>query len=389
MITITEPERDHSGARTHSRPPVTLRTVRQPTSRTRTEPDNSEIRWIDVDVAALNLDRAPVREQTADALLAAIGSETDGQLDRCMLIDLLEVADRRLGERYSEGRIRSASSFRVETTRVLRRDERERDAVSGQLHVQPVEFLSNERWLITCWHGSRTFHGDQEVPTDGAPQPHDEIVRAAISRWEQGPGGTAGDLGVLVLHELALSYAPAYRAVRGWVEEWEIGLYRGEDADEHRLRELWASMAQLREWMTPLNPPGVRTSLDRAWFAAVENHDEVKRVDDRIDRALHGLREVADTIRASFALVHAEKLERSRRNQERFQRRLELLAAGFLVPTLIVGFYGVNTKLPGQQTWWGFWMMVALIVLLTSVTVVAVVYVGRAQRADATRSPRG
>jgi CorA-like Mg2+ transporter protein len=46
-------------------------------------------------------------------------------------------------------------------------------------------------------------------------------------------------------------------------------------------------------------------------------------------------------------------------------RRIEVLAAVFLIPTLIVGFYGANTWLPGQQREWGFWVMVAVIVMLT------------------------
>ena len=33
-----------------------------------------------------------------------------------------------------------------------------------------------------------------------------------------------------------------------------------------------------------------------------------------------------------------------------------------LVPTLVVGLYGANTKLPGRDTWRGFEIMVVLMI---------------------------
>ena len=54
------------------------------------------------------------------------------------------------------------------------------------------------------------------------------------------------------------------------------------------------------------------------------------------------------------------------------QRRIEIAAAVFLVPTLIVGFYGANTWVPGQGKHWGFWVMVAVLVLLSLASLLAV-----------------
>jgi Mg2+ and Co2+ transporter CorA len=34
-----------------------------------------------------------------------------------------------------------------------------------------------------------------------------------------------------------------------------------------------------------------------------------------------------------------------------------------LVPTFIAGFFGANTQVPGQGKWWGFGLMVVLMVL--------------------------
>jgi uncharacterized membrane protein len=54
------------------------------------------------------------------------------------------------------------------------------------------------------------------------------------------------------------------------------------------------------------------------------------------------------------------------------QRRVEIAAAAFLVPTLIVGFYGANTWVPGQGQHWGFWVMVMVMIVLSGVALVLV-----------------
>ena len=47
------------------------------------------------------------------------------------------------------------------------------------------------------------------------------------------------------------------------------------------------------------------------------------------------------------------------------QRRIEIIAAIFLIPTFIFGLYGANTWLPGQGQEWGFALMVAVMALAT------------------------
>jgi len=46
-------------------------------------------------------------------------------------------------------------------------------------------------------------------------------------------------------------------------------------------------------------------------------------------------------------------------------RRVEIGAAAFLIPTLVVGFYGANTWVPGQGSHWGFWVMLAALIALS------------------------
>jgi Mg2+ and Co2+ transporter CorA len=132
------------------------------------------------------------------------------------------------------------------------------------------------------------------------------------------------------------------------------------------LPRLWGSMAVLRSWLSQLNRPGLKSDPEKAWLP-VTQHNEVVKVDDRIDKALEHLGELSKTMRASFSVLHVQLSEKQRERQEDVQHRIELIAAIFLVPTLIVGFYGANTWVPGQGKHWGFWIMVAILLAGTAV----------------------
>jgi Mg2+ and Co2+ transporter CorA len=116
----------------------------------------------------------------------------------------------------------------------------------------------------------------------------------------------------------------------------------------------------------------LRADIDKAWLPT-SDHQAAIEVDDRIDKALEALGRLSDTLRQSFGLLHLEQTEEQRRHSEQTQHRVELIAAGFLVPTFIVGLYGANTWVPGQGRHWGFWVMVVVLAVL-SVAVVAWVW---------------
>jgi hypothetical protein len=105
----------------------------------------------------------------------------------------------------------------------------------------------------------------------------------------------------------------------------------------------------------------------------------VVEVDERVDRALEGLARLSETLRGAFGLLHVEQTEEQRQREERSARRLETLAAVFLVPTLVVGFYGANTWVPGQGRHWGFWVMVGILIALSLATTLGL-RAGRARR---------
>lgn len=322
------------------------------------------LRWFELACGAEN----------AGAVLATIGGHCPG-LTEAMLDDLLTPDEQPCGQRYGGG-IRLASSFSVTSWRPVEQVERGKPQGVGVLHFQPVELLAGRDWLITCWHPQRTFQGSKMIE-EGPPGDADELFEAVAERWGHRPCQTAGDLGVWAMHELALTYAPAHRELYAWLEDWELSLYTKDESDGRgaedpdQLPEIWGLMAVLRSWLTPLNKPGLRSDLGKAWLPA-SDHSAVKEVDDRVDKALDALGRLSETLRQSFGLLHLEQTEEQRQLSERMQRRFELIAAAFLVPTFIVGFYGANTWIPGQGEAWGFEVMVVALFLLSMIVVVGI-----------------
>jgi len=318
----------------------------------------------------------------ADPVLETLAEHCPG-LTAKMLEDLLTPDDEPEGNSYANGEIRLASSFGVIAQRPDEKSERGASRGVGVLVFQPVELLAGANWLITCWHPRRTFQGPTKI-LDGPPESAERLRRAVAARWENGQRGTPGDLGVSVMNELALTYASAHRTLYSWLEDWELSLYDVEDElDNHdQLPELWGLMAVLRDWLNPLNKPGLQADIGKAWLP-VSNHAAVIEVDNRIDKALASLARLSETLRQSFGLLHLEQTEQQRRHSERMQHRIEAVATAFLVPTLIVGFYGANTWVPGQGKLWGFEVMVAALVMLSIAAFVTVIQLQRRSSAAA------
>lgn len=312
---------------------------------------------------------------TGEQAFDFLGARCPG-LTRAMLTDLLTPDDAPAGILYDEGAIRLASTFGVEALRRQRRIERGTAQGIGVLQFQPVELLAGKQWLLTCWHPRRTFQGAIKIREDPAASA-DALFRGVTERWIHGRCGGPGDLGISIMHELALGYAPAHRALSNWLEDWELSLYVDDELDNHdELPELWGLMAVLRDWLNPLNCPGLRADVGRAWLPATD-HKAVVEVDDRVDKALTELSRLSERLRQSFGLLHLEQTEEQREHSEKVQRRIEIAAAVFLVPTLVVGFYGANTWVPGQGRHWGFWVMVAVLIVLSLAALLSVLHLQR------------
>jgi hypothetical protein len=301
-------------------------------------------------------------------------------LTLAMIEDLLKPDEQPEGKPFN-GHVRLASTFQVEAVPPGGTARRGEASGAGHLVFKPLELLAGHDWLITCWHPTRTFVGAEPVGDTGEPEVPTDLLGNVGRTWAAGQAASAGDLGVLVMHELALTYIPTVRVLASWLEDWELGLYINDESDRCTLVHLWGSMAVLRDWLNPLNRPGLRTNVDKAWLPAT-NHAEVVAVDDRIDKALDSLRRLADALRGSFQVLHVELNQEEQERADERQRRVELAATALLVPTFVVGFYGANTWVPGEQQHWGFWVMVAALVVLSVGALCFVTYWHRQHKKD-------
>jgi hypothetical protein len=305
-----------------------------------------------------------------DEVLATLLPHCPG-LTAPMLEDLLTPDDSPEGAVYGGGSIQLASTFAV----VAERDEAETELGVplgvGRLVFQPVEILAGDDWLISCWHPRRTFEGPDRSPVDLPPGGAESVFRGVAQSWRRGRQGSPADLGVAVMSELALTYDEAEHELTLWLEDWELSLYRHErKVDEKQLAALWGLMAVMRKWLTPLSRPALCKDIAKAWLP-VTRHDAAIEVSEVVAEALQDLGRLSDTLRQAFSLLHVEQAEEQRRRDEKSAHRLEKLAAVFLVPTLVVGFYGANTWVPGQNKHWGFYVMVGVLALLSCATLVA------------------
>jgi hypothetical protein len=328
----------------------------------------------------------------SDSLFELLGPRCQG-LTLEMVSDLLEPDRRPQGERYGDGELRLASTFAVYPTKT--KNDRDGDwscpIPSADLVYQPVELLSNGDWLLTCWHPREQYRGYDLVGDPQPPRRHPEIIRGVEKRWCAKQVAAAADLGVLVMHELALTYAPAHRQLYAALEEWELRLYgvndeqnEAQEIDADTPRALWSARARLLDWLGPLNIAGLNEDLDKAWLPATD-HAEVKLVDKRVDKALEALKTLGVNLRSGFHSLQAQTAERQRERNEVRQQRIERLATLFLIPTLIVGLAGANTWIPGQQRHWGF---EALVVFMVLATAIGWIWISRLRSAEDLRLPK-
>jgi CorA-like Mg2+ transporter protein len=328
------------------------------------------VRWYDIDVDQVS--NEPLGEAVSQ-LQVVLEPLCRPGLTSEMLEGLLAVGGEETGRAYMDGKIRLLSAFSAAAGRDLREDTLASRSSAAQLVVQPVEFLTGPDWVITCWHYRSTYRGAREVTSNQVPENRDKLFGEVAQCWVSTNVASAADLAVLVLRELSLTFIPAYRQLSSWLEEWELSLYLEEDSqpdlhpqsDRDVLRDLWGSMAMLRDRLNPLNRPGLRMDLSKAWFWGATNHGHVIQVDDRIDHALNGLERLSDKLRSSFGLLHVQIAEEQRAKTESLQHWIQVVGVLFLIPALVVGFYGANTQLPGGHTWRGFWIMIGTMVCLT------------------------
>jgi hypothetical protein len=245
-----------------------------------------------------------------------------------------------------EGAIRKVSAFSATAE-----DRRQSGGKTGRLRFGVVEFLANEHWLVACCHETQSFAGE-DVCTLGASDGYEALLRATEKRWTAGSFHSPGDLGLLILRELTRTYRAAEHTLHRWLEQWEMGFYRNGHGDQDALVDLRGLVAEFRARLNAMNCP--RDEAAEAWFAGVSHGGEARKADRQIDDSLRGLDRLSDMVRTSFELLHTKATHQQLELQqvqadrtEQLQEKIEKITSLFLVPTLIAGFFGANTWLPG------------------------------------------
>ena len=321
-------------------------------------PTAEAVRWFHVDVI----------HSEPDMIFEALEPICPG-LTLQMVVDLFTVDPRPYVHSYNdEPHLRMVSAFAVTA------DESEEGASdadaskAGALVVQLVEMLAGDGWMVTCWHRSKRYHGAEEI-AEGPPMGRTDVLHGVERWWVQGELSTAGDLATLVLHELVLTYPSSARMMLSWLEQWELDFHRRFDKTErHTLIDVRSLLAELEERLRAIERP--EADAADSWFTGLSSEKWPERVQKLVDRALSDVESIHSTLRSSLDLlaVHAtaQQLRLAQdqaKQQEKLQGALALVTSVLLVPTFIAGTFGANTEVPGQGKWWGFVVMVVLMVL--------------------------
>lgn len=318
------------------------------------EAADGEVAWYDVDI--LNGDPVETLE-CLEALCPGLELE--------MIEDLFKADDHpgieSLGD---EGRIRAVSTLvvlpwpRVARTRGAHfpRGAEEwgvpaYDEGRPQLSFWIVELLAGCGWVISAWH-------EGEIrPTASLARPRpmemEMFVPALVPMRSDGPED-AHDLATILLHQLTLGYADAYRSLPDDFSTMS-------ESELHELRDL---VGHFRRQVTEFDRTGIAPPV--AWFRtrSLGASDRATQIASLITMTLRELRETDRSIEARLA-----EIERGR--TERFQTLIAGAGGIVLIPTLIASIFGANTAVPGEKEWWGLALLMLLMAASIAVTVFA------------------
>ncbi|PZS32763.1 MAG: hypothetical protein DLM58_09210 [Pseudonocardiales bacterium] len=361
---------------------LTVRTARTGEAIRTVAPDTLPIAVAGNDIRWFNI--ANTAHVDPAELVDVLNPQCGGRLTREMVDDLLSPDPRPKVKLWDTGAIRGVAAFRVRADESDEGAHAQSQSKAGVLVFEPVEFLVGGDWIISCWHDAEAYRGPNRI-RENPPSPPEELFTEVGRHWRAGAFASAGDLAVLVLLELALTYAAAARQLYVWEEEWELDFFRRrKPTDRETLLEARALAAILRDWLGPLNTTGMRQDIERAWFPGVTGtrdsggYEIALRVDDRIEAALRALQEFSHTLRSAYDLLQLREDEderhrddEERHRNDRFQHNIAVGGAAILIPTLVAGVMGVNTWVPGeagpQSSHWAFAVLL-VVILLSGIT---------------------
>ncbi|MDQ4095905.1 MAG: magnesium transporter CorA family protein [Actinomycetota bacterium] len=193
------------------------------------------------------------------------------------------------------------------------------------------------------------------------------LLDEAKKRWtdqeeiERGPAG--------LLHILVDVVVDDYQLISDELEDdmedlEDIALEHPNAPLQRQLYAIKQQVARLRRYVLPaerlldwaLDPDSHRRPFTE------ETAMRFRDVHDHLLRIIAQVRNIDDLAQAVIDLTRAEQAQLLNENS----RRLSAWAAIFAVGTLIAGIYGMNFRLvPRDQTLFGFWFAIALIVVLS------------------------
>ena len=225
-------------------------------------PGGDVVVWVDVDGATADA------HALQGALQAALGDAVTSEI----VVDLIG-RDEIPQVRQISG-VRIVSAFSV--TAVESEADPENDSVTkaGDLVFQPVEFVVGPRWLLnSCWQGDKPVRA--ENLSENQPVRADDLLENVTLRWRTGGFHSPGDLALLILRELAGTYADARRQLYSWLESWELDFTRRhEDTEVETLTSLRQLIAEFRKQLAPLQRSDLIGNPQRIWFPGVTDPEE-------------------------------------------------------------------------------------------------------------------
>ena len=351
-------------------------------------PADGAIRWFD-----LTSTGADPTDDEVEGFLGLVGPWCPG-LNDVIVRDLLTPDVQPKAEIYGDELtgVRTISVPAV-VAREIRDDDDHFDDLDEHLIIQIVEIAVGPGWMISCWQPSRTLRGGGRTEP-GAPLLREPFLDHVAHRWlydDVGPAGSprakeSGDLAVYLARSLVSTFGASLRMVQRWVSSWEVTFFKTLGGDEpggrrdsvslkDAAREISNFLAFVGEFARSVNAFGLAADEmpNDTWFADTVSRskdetgepgvsDHVKAVDAAVEAAVHKLSRLYDEIRADMDLLMVQSQARQQEASERLQGYLGKVTGLILVPTFVAGLFGANTALPGQETWFGFELMVLLMI---------------------------
>jgi Mg2+ and Co2+ transporter CorA len=172
-------------------------------------------------------------------------------------------------------------------------------------------------------------------------------------------------VGVEALDQVAMSGIPSA------IDGWESSLLERTRSPVQGTRKEVSTLADLGGMVDLLGQAaraiGGPTGSDPHYYFAPTADSSF--IEERSEAVLEAVQALRERLRTALALVSAvstsDALEVARETQasgEQFQRAVGIFGAVILGPTLVVGLFGANVSIPGEGKWWGFALMVGLMV---------------------------